>query len=493
MSSAAEAELSAIVGASNVLMDGPSRLGRSGGLSYLDLIRWRTGEVAVPDAVLLPADPEQVAEVVVACARLGVAVVPFGGGTSVVGGVTAATGDLPSVVVVDLMRLDRLVSVDPMSRLAVLQAGVRGPEAERLLSEHGFTLGHVPQSFERATIGGFAATRSAGQASSGYGRFEDMVEGVRVATPRGEWRLGVAPASAAGPNLKALVVGSEGAFGIITEVTVRVRPKPTHTRYEAYILDGWPSGAEAVRALAQTRSLATVTRLSDVDETAIALASAGKAELAVKAYLRARGVKEPCLLILGWESVGARELAQERAKTLRVLRRHHPISLGKAPGEAWRRSRFAGPRQRDELLNAGVCVETIETATFWSSLTTLRDEVREALSDALATPEGHPIVMCHISHAYETGASLYFTALAARSETDPITQWQRAKEAASQAITRTNQGTITHHHATGIDHAPYLPAEIGNLGVEVLAAIKQTLDPTATMNPTKLIPPPTTP
>lgn len=485
----AQAALSAIVGPSNVLTDAESRLGRSGGMSYVDLLRRRSGCVSVPDAVVLPADPAEVTSVLVTCARLGVAVVPFGGGTSVVGGVTAACGTFPTVIVIDLMHLDKLVSVDPMSRVAVFQAGVRGPDAERMLAAHGLTLGHIPQSFERATIGGFAATRSAGQASSGYGRFEDMVVGLRVATPRGEWRLGVAPASAAGPDLRALVVGSEGAFGIITEVTVRVRPIPTHHRYEAYVVDGWASGVEAMRALAQSRFLATVTRLSDMDETSMALASSSAAPL-LRTYLAARGVREPCLLVLGWEAEGSRELSRMRAATLRVLRRHHPVHLGRSVGEAWRSGRFAGPRQRDALLDAGACVETLETATFWSSLTELRDAVRIALSDALTTTAGPPFVMCHVSHAYETGASLYFTVLTPRSKNDPVAQWQRAKKAASEAITKNHLGTITHHHAIGMDHVRYLTAEIGDLGVEVLTAVKNTLDPTNTLNPTKLIPTP---
>jgi alkyldihydroxyacetonephosphate synthase len=486
----ARAALAAVVGESNVLLDEESRLGRSSGLSYLDLLRIRTGaEIAVPDAVVLPADPEQVTLIVLACAQLGVGVVPFGGGTSVVGGVSALRGDAVAVIAVDLVRLDRLVSVDPVSRLAVLQAGVRGPDAERLLAAHGFTLGHLPQSFERATIGGFAATRSAGQASSGYGRFEDMVLGVRVSTPRGEWRLGVAPASAAGPDLRALVVGSEGAFGIITEVTVRVRLLPTHRRYEAYAFDGWARGVAAVRALAQHRVLATVTRLSDVDETDVALlSSGGVGAKALRAYCRARGVREPCLLVLGWETSGARALARSRAATRRVLRRHSPVALGKAPGEAWLKGRFGGPRQRDALLDVGVCVETLEMAAYWSSLTELRDDIRSALKNELSDETHRPIIMCHISHAYETGASLYFTVLTPRSQTDPTTQWQRAKAAASEAIVARSQGTITHHHAIGVDHASYLPAEIGTLGVEVLAAIKHTLDPTNTMNPGKLIP-----
>jgi alkyldihydroxyacetonephosphate synthase len=485
----ARAALADVVGAEHVSVARDDRLGRAGGLSYLDLVRYRgSGELAVPDAVVLPADPAQVADVLAVCVRHDVGVVPFGGGTSVVGGVAALRGDKAAVVALDLARLDRLVSVDPVSRLAVLQAGVRGPDAERLLAGHGMTLGHVPQSFERATIGGFAATRSAGQASAGYGRFEDVVAGLRVATPQGEWRLGVAPASAAGPDLRALVVGSEGALGVITEVTVRVRPLPTEHRYEGYVLDGWERGAAAVRDLAQRHALATVTRLSDVDEAEVSFALAGGLRgAALKGYLRARGVREPCLLILGWEGGSPAEVATARERTRKVLREHRPVVLGQAPGQAWRHGRFGGPRQRDALLDAGVCVETLETATYWAKLGVLRTEVRRALTDSLSGPSRRPIVMCHISHAYETGASLYFTVLAPRDADDPVGQWQAAKAAACEAITG-HGGTISHHHAVGVDHAPYLAREIGELGVRVLDAVKQTLDPTGILNPGKLVP-----
>ncbi|MEU4738899.1 FAD-binding oxidoreductase [Actinosynnema sp. NPDC023658] len=480
LSDAARVALDAVVGPGYVRVDRDSRLGRAGGLSYVDLLRQRgEGELAVPDAVVLPASPEQVVEVLRACVEHDVAVVPFGGGTSVVGGVNALRGDKAAVIALDLARLDKLVEVDPVSRVAVLQAGLPAPRADRLLAAHGLTLGHVPQSYERATIGGFAATRSAGQASSGYGRFEDMVEGVRLATPVGEWRLGVAPASAAGPDLKQLVVGSEGALGVITEVALRVRPRPAVERYEGFVVDGWERGQAAVRELAQRRVLADVTRLSDVDETEVSLAlSGGWKVTALKAYLRARGVRQPCLLILGWHGASEDDVKRRRAETLRGLR---SVSLGTALGEAWRHGRFNGPRQRDALMEVGVCVETLETATHWSKVSDLRAAVREALVDAL----GECVVMCHISHAYETGASLYFTVLAARDATDPIGQWQVAKAAAGEAIT--GLGTISHHHAVGADHAPYLEAEIGALGVEVLASVKRTLDPTGVLNPGKLI------
>lgn len=483
---AARADLVAVVGEEHVLLDRTARLGRAGGLSYVDLLRHRgCGQLAVPDAVVLPADPDEVLAVLKACAEHNVGVVPFGGGTSVVGGVSALRGDKPAVIALDLVRLNRLVSVDPVSRLAVLQAGVRAPEAERLLAAHGFTLGHFPQSFERATIGGFAATRSAGQASSGYGRFEDMVEGLRLATPVGELKLGVAPATAAGPGLKDLVVGSEGAFGVISEVTLRVRRAPTHRRYEGVFLDGWDRGHEAVRDLAQQRVLADVTRLSDAEETEISLAlTGGLKSQALTGYLRARRVTDPCLLILGWEANSAAELAARRAATLRVLRAHKPVRLGKVLGEAWRHGRYNGPRQRDALLDAGVCVETLETATHWSQLSTLRSAVRGALLRSLPGA----VVMCHVSHAYETGASLYFTVLVPRAAEDPIGQWQTAKSAACRAIAPL--GTISHHHAVGTDHAPYLPGEVGELGVRVIESVKRELDPTGVLNPGKLLPVP---
>ncbi|MBN6034824.1 FAD-binding oxidoreductase [Amycolatopsis sp. 195334CR] len=484
LAAAARAALSEVVGSAHVQTERAERLGRSGGLSYLDLLHRRhPGELPVPDAVVLPADPDEVQRVLDVCVRFDVAVVPFGGGTSVVGGVRAVRGDKAAVIVLDLVRLDRLVSVDPVSRIAVLQAGVRGPQAEELLAEHGFTLGHIPQSHERATIGGFAATRSAGQASSGYGRFEDMVTGVRLATPSGQWRLGVAPASAAGPDLRQLAVGSEGALGVLTEVGVRVRPVPEVRRYEGFVLDGWETASALVRRLAQAGALADVTRLSDEDETEVSLSLSGGWKTAlVKRYLKARGITAPCLLILGWEAQSTREIALRRGETVRMVRAAGGRSLGRTAGESWRKGRFNGPRQRDALLDLGVCVETLETAAHWSSLDELRDAVRSALRKAFDSS----VVMCHISHAYETGASLYFTLLAARSDEDPEGQWQRAKNAACEAIA--GLGTISHHHAVGMDHAPYLGTEIGEIGLSVLAAAKSAVDPTGIMNPGKLLP-----
>ncbi len=487
---AVRAELVALLGPDGVADDHAARVHHAAGRSYLDLLRLRAGAPdAAPDAVLLPADAAQVAAVLAVCSRAGVAVVPWGGGTSVVGGVRPSRGACAAVVTLDLRRLDRLLRVDPTSRTAVFQAGVRAPDADALLAEHGLALGHLPQSYEQVTLGGCAATRSAGQASTGHGRFDEMVVGLVLQTPAGELRLGRGAPSAAGPSLLGLAVGSEGAYGVITEVTVRVRPRPEVERYEGLSLRTWPQGLAALRALEQEGVAPDVVRLSDPDETRVQMALAGTGGLkgrAARAVLAARGHGAGCLAVVGWSGSAASVAARRRA-ALQVLRGEGAVRLGAGVGRAWARGRFAAPYLRDDLLDAGVLVETLETAAPWSRLDEVREAVRGALADALrATP---PTVMCHVSHLYPHAASLYVTVLA-RQGGEPVEQWQRAKAAASAAIVASG-ATITHHHAVGQDHRDSLPAEVGTLGVEVLAAVKAVLDPAGVLNPGTLLPPPT--
>jgi alkyldihydroxyacetonephosphate synthase len=470
------------LGADHVRTDRDARLTHVGGKSTIDLWRRRAGDAQnAPDAVVLPGSHDEVLATLGACATHGVAVVPFGGGTSVVGGVEPVRGDFESVVVLDLRRMARLVAVDERSMTARLEPGLRGPDAERLLGEHGLTLGHFPQSFEYASIGGFAATGSAGQASAGYGRFDDLVEALRVATPEGGLDLGRGPASAAGPDLRQLFLGSEGALGVITEVTARVRPVPAAVRDEAWAFDDFGAGCEAVRRLAQSDALATVTRLSDEAETGVNLAMGGDVGTASPA---AGG----CLLIACHEGAGD---AVDRARTVTadILTEAGGRSIGSEIGSGWRAGRYRGPYLRDALMDAGAQVETLETATTWTRLGELYTAVRDALTQSLTATETPPLVMCHVSHAYPTGASLYFTVVA-KAAADPIAQWAAAKHAAGDAIGQ--QGaTITHHHAVGLDHRPWMVDEIGALGVEVLRAVKAAVDPRGILNPGKLIPPPT--
>ena len=464
------------------------RVRHSSGKSYPDLIRMRGGALAeAPDAVLAPTSSEGVAAAIGACADERVAVIPFGGGTSVVGGVEPSRGSFDRLVSLDLGAL-RGVEVDPVSQTARLGAGLRGEEAEAALSSQGFTLGHFPQSYRYATIGGYAATRSAGQASSGYGRFDALVTELELTSPSGMLRTLTTPHTAAGPSLRELVLGSEGSFGAITEVGVRIRPMPTTRHYEAWFAPGFEEGIEIVRTLAQLGELPDVVRLSDREETEVSLALAGLEGLrraGLERYLKLRRREGGCMLIVGWE--GERESAERRRQlSRRLLRAGGAIPLGAAAGRSWEHGRYRGPHLRDSLIDAGVLVDTLETAHSYAGIGKLYDSVRSALASATSSGSRGGIVMCHLSHAYRDGVSLYFTFLTAARPGAEIEQWRAIKAAASAAIVAAG-GTITHHHAVGRDHAPYLPAEIGEVGIDVLRAVKAQLDPVGVMNPGKLL------
>ena len=381
------------------------------------------------------------------------------------------------MVSLDLHRFDQLVSLDEVSGQAVFGAGVTGPDAERLLGERGFSLGHFPQSFEYATLGGFAATRSSGQDSAGYGRFNDMVRGLRMITPAGTLDLGRGPESAAGPDLRQLLIGSEGTFGVITQVRLRVHRAPEAVRYEAWSFPDFTTGAAALRAIIQNATGPTVVRLSDEVETGV--------NLATTESIGENQITGGCLGITVFE--GSTEHVESRlAETSALLAAQGGTSLGDGPAQAWERGRFGAPYLRDSLLAAGALCETLETATDWSNIPVLKAAVTEALTTALAETGTPALVMCHISHVYPTGASLYFTVVAGQRG-NPIEQWHTAKKAASDAIIATG-GTITHHHAVGADHRPWMRDEVGDLGVQVLRAVKATLDPAGILNPGKLIP-----
>lgn len=478
--------LATIVGQAHVSVTDADRRRFAGGLSYLDILARREDQLNAPDAVVTPGSSDDVAALLAWCVTRGAVIVPFGGGTSVVGGLRT-TGVARPTIVLDMSRLSTLLDVDSESHLVTVGAGMTGPELERLLAARGLTLGHYPQSWHRATIGGYAATRSAGQSSTGYGRSDEMVESMLVITPRGPLRVGRVAASAAGPDLRALMVGSEGAFGVITEVTLRVRTAPAVLSTTGVIFPDYDAGVDAFRELVQGHITADVMRLSDPQETTVTLAMSGpsgRTADALDRYLSVRGVREPALAILGWEGTRGTVTAR-RLEGLRILRRHHGVSLGASVGNSWRRHRFSGPFLRDDLIDQGYLVETLETATHWSQLRDLRHTVQSTLHDALADGGPGPYVMSHISHVYETGASLYFTVIA-RQSGDPVTQWQQAKSAATSALAAAG-ATITHHHAVGRDHAPWLAQEISPLGVEVLADLKNFFDPAGVLNPGVLL------
>src|SRR3954452_18801372 len=403
------ATLAAIVGDAWVSTSDADRLPRAGGKSTLDLLRRKHREQDAPDGVVVPGGEEEIAALLAACADRRIAVIPFGGGTSVVGGLDPERGSFHAAISLDLRRFGTLESLDETNQEAVLGAGLTGPAAERLLAERGFELGHYPQSFRYATIGGFAATRSSGQDSAGFGRFDEMVRGLRVVTPIGVIELGrPAPQNAAGPDLRQLFLGSEGVFGVITAVRLRVHPLPETQVYEAWSFPDFATGAAALRAVEQLGTGPTVLRLSDEVETALNLATVDDAGTGGPA-----AIAGGCLAVLVFEGPGALVPGRHEA-TRAVLLSHGGVSLGDDPARRWAEKRYDGPYLRDPLLANGALVETLETATSWSNLSTLKQAVTETLQAKFAEFDSVSLVLCHISHVYDTGASLYFTVVGAQ-------------------------------------------------------------------------------
>ncbi len=373
-----DAVIAAAGGEDAISVSDEDRIRHSAGKGYPDLIRMRRERLDLaPDAVIAPPDAAAVAAVLEACSSERIAVVPFGGGTSVVGGVEPKRGGFERLVSLDLTAL-RHVDVDPISMTARLGPGLRGPEAEAALNRAGFTLGHYPQSYRYATIGGFAATRSAGQSSSGYGRFDTVANEIELTTPAGSLRTLSTPHTAAGPSLRELVLGSEGTFGVITDVGVRIRRDPEQKTYEGWFAPGFAEGIELIRALAQEDALPEVVRLSDRDETEVSLALSGLEGLkrsALQGYLRVRGRTEGCMVIAGWE--GDREGVERRRQlSRRILRRGGAVPLGSSPGRSWAHGRFEGPHLRDALIDEGILVETLETSHTYARVGELYDAVR---------------------------------------------------------------------------------------------------------------------
>ncbi len=477
----------------DVSTDPFDRLGHARGQGLADVLRVRMGAVpALPDAVCRPATADEVAAVLSVCAERSIRVIPWGGGTSVTGGVNVLRGDAP-LLTLDLERLSGCTAVDPVSGHAVFGPGTRGPRVESELAAHGLTLGHYPQSWELATVGGWVATRSSGQESLAYGRIEDMVAGLEMRAPAGRLRLSAGPASAAGPDLKHLVMGSEGRFGVITEVTLRVRPRPPVTEVVGALVPDIERGLEVVRELVWRETPLTMVRLSDAAETQVAMAvGLGRNRLAplIDRYLALRGIGgDGCLMLIG--AAGDRDRVDDTlASALDVVASRRGVSLGRRPGRHWLRDRFRHPYLRESLLDLGFATDTLETAAPWSAVADLRSRVTSALEGALAGDDERVAVLCHVSHPYRDGASLYFTFFF-RAAADPeqtIARWARIKRAATEALIA-GGATLSHHHGIGQWHAPWLEREIGGDGAATLAAVAGHLDPAGILNPHVLLDP----
>lgn len=472
------------------------RLRHARGHSLPDWIALRCGTIhAFPDGVAYPEDGAQVRELLHYAAGAGAWVIPYGGGTSVVGHINVPDGAAP-VLTVDLGRLNRLLHLDERSHLATFGAGIAGPDLEAHLRSRDCTLGHFPQSFEYSTLGGWIVTRSSGQQSLGYGRIERLFAGGRLESPAGTLDLPPFPASAAGPDLREAVLGSEGRLGILTEATVRVASLPRREEFHGFFFRDFEHGQEAAREIMQARLPLCMLRLSTAVETQTNLALAGHAQVirALEGALSLRGVRDQkCMLLLGCagrEGIVGAALRQ----AVSIARGHGGVHVGQTFGKQWHKSRFRTPYLRNTLWELGYAIDTLETAVSWTAIPGLLVELERALRGGLSELGERVHVFTHLSHLYPYGSSLYTTYLfrvassGSREEdaAETLRRWRVLKEAASQAILA-HGGTISHQHGVGTDHLAYLPGEKGALGMAALADLCHRFDPQGMMNPGKLI------
>ena len=489
------AKLRAACGEDGVLISAFERITHAVGRSLPDLLRLRRGEIeAVPEAVVYPADEGAVAAVLRVAADANLAVIPFGGGSSVVGGVEPRTAPgQAGALSLDTTRLDRLLRIDTESRTATFQAGIDGPALEAALAQRGYTLGHFPQSFEHSTLGGWIATRSVGQQSDGYGGIDALLVCARVVTPAGVIRTLDVPRAASGPELNQLLLGSEGVLGVIVEATVRVRPAAVRADERGMLFRSFAAGVAAVREAARAEIPVAMMRLSDGDETELSLLLRHDPARRFDPTATALSLAERlgygtgrCALLYGAEGSDARHVAATMRRARNLLLRSGGLPLGRSPGRSWRRERFRTPYLRDWLLDHGVAVDTMETALPWARLEAGHDAIVRALRGAAETHAGAGLAMSHLSHSYPDGACLYFTVLYPIEVGRELSQWTAIKRDATEAIVAAG-GTISHHHGVGVDHRPWMAREKGALGVEALRAVKRAVDPSGLMNPGKLL------
>ena len=460
--------------------DRDERVRHAYGRAYRDVVRAFRGRIDhAPDVVARPRDESELEAVLAWAADVGAAVIPFGGGTSVVGGVEARVGDrFAGVVTLSLARLDRVLEVDAVSGAARIQAGVFGPALEEQLAPHGLTLRHFPQSFQFSTLGGWIATRAGGHFATGETHVDDLVESVRALTPVGAWESRRLPGSGAGPSPDRLLLGSEGTLGVITEAWVRVRPKPAARAGRAVRFADFAAGARAVRAIVQAGLAPSNCRLVDAREAALTFAGDGSAALLVLGFEAARGgrvvaERMAAALALCAEAGGTWDEQAEGAR-------------GGASG-AWREAFLRAPYVRDVFVAMGVLSETFETAITWERFDRFVEDVKAATGAAVREACGvEGIVTCRVTHAYPDGAAPYFTVVAPARRGEEVAQWDAIKRAAADAVLA-GGGTITHHHAVGRDHRPWYDRQRPEPFAAALRGAKHAVDPVGLLNPGVLI------
>ena len=473
-----------------VSTDPLTRLLHTRGQSFPDWVELRSGQIhSFPDGVAYPMSNDDVVNLIRFAYQSGIQIIPYGGGTSVVGHINPINSKVP-ILTIDMSRMNRLINLDSGSFLATFGAGITGPDLEAQLRAHGFTLGHFPQSFEYSTLGGWVATRSSGQQSLRYGRIEKLFAGGRVETPLGELVLPDFPASAAGPDLREIILGSEGRLGILTEACIRISPLPELEEFHAVFFPDFEHGVEAVKQILSTGLSLCMLRLSTANETSTTLALAGHENLirAMERLLAIRSLGDgKCMLLFGFSGL-SNLVRKNRSETMNITGKYGGIHVGKSFGGQWHKNRFRTPYIRNTLWDMGYGVDTLETATDWGNTPRMVEQIESALRDTMSSIGERVHIFTHLSHVYLSGSSIYTTYLFKLVE-DPdenVVRWQAMKSAASLAIISTG-GTISHQHGVGLDHLPYLSAEKGKLGIEAITSLFRQFDPKGMMNPGKLV------
>ncbi|MBD2836636.1 FAD-binding oxidoreductase [Pseudomonas sp. JM0905a] len=473
-----------------ISLDAETRVRHARGQSLPDWLAMREGDFGLfPDGVAFPETPEQIRQLLGLAVERDLVLIPYGGGTSVAGHINPQAGERP-VLTVSLERMNRLMELDEDSQIATFGPGASGPQVESQLRARGYTLGHFPQSWELSTLGGWVASRSSGQQSLRYGRIEQLFAGGTLETFAGPMALPTFPASAAGPDLREVVLGSEGRFGVISEVRVRVTRLAEQESFYAVFLPNWSQALKGIRSLAQARVPLSMLRLSNAIETETQLALAGHpGQIALlEKYLALRGAGAgKCMLTFGVTGNRAQNAASLK-QARRLLKGFGGVFTGTLLGKKWEHNRFRFPYLRHALWSAGYVVDTLETATDWTNVDSLLNKIEASLRTGLKEEGERVHVFTHLSHVYGEGSSIYTTYVyrPGGSYAEALARWSKLKRAASEVIAQ-NRGTISHQHGVGRDHAPWLPVEKGPLGMAALRSLAQHFDPEGRLAPGVLL------
>jgi alkyldihydroxyacetonephosphate synthase len=468
-----------------------TRVRHARGQSFPDWLAMRSGAFEFfPDAVALPETSEQVQELIQLAKELDAIVIPYGGGTSVAGHITPQQSDKP-IITVALTRMNKLLDLDTESQIATFGAGANGPELEAQLHAKGYVLGHFPQSWELSTVGGWVVTRSSGQQSLRYGRIEQMFAGGRIESPAGTMDIPTIPASSAGPDLREMIMGSEGRMGIITEVKVRVTPLPEQQSFHTVFFPDWEKAVKAVQEVVQTKIPLSMLRVSNQMETytGMRIYVEEKQVSMLDKALAIRGAGENKNMVTFGLTGTKAQVKANKKQAMKIFKQHGAVKLlDKMLGDKWEHGRFRFPYLRHPLWDLGYSADTFETAVDWSKLKGYVAEAEEAVSQALAD-EGEKVhVFTHLSHLYPQGSSAYTTYFFRNGDSYEATheRWKKVKKIACEMIVK-HGGTISHQHGVGRDHAPYMPAEKGELGMSAIRNMVEHMDPEQRMNPGVLL------